>query len=1231
MTNEFQPRPIELTGEGINPTLRSEGNIFMADGGIHTEGNQPSRPNTAMRSMEAAGRAVSRQAETPRISGTDAMLEGLTPAEQRDAQKVMSLIREESQPFAGSERHEASVRHSRIKPEREEVIRNASLDNLDPVRLVRSKELVDKDILSEDERVQLFRDNAERIAKAEELLRESLGRKLTDAEKIAILKAHFTGDASVYNVPPEQLAEKARILKEAGFDHEQRREIIESGLAAPPSPTDLRNQAIENLATFPLRGRMAEIRDRIVALHRDAIKNHLPGISSEDFQRYSGQFGELPPSAVRVIGVPQERELYSRLRHILELEHIISGGRDDQDVFNLNYDLYKQELDAAIIANTTNPGTIPQATIDQLESRFNKHVMDFAGGINPSAESIRDNTLKRVIQSNYEPALDLLVFRIVGEPFQSETQDYSLGFYGGINIDAITNLLQTLSQNPRLEGLENAPLAVQRERMDLRKAQLGDVSILREGAHRLHEINKLITTNQLEAAKQMASSLLPEYLQRLEKTKAVGTMLRLMDSGHLELLSKDGYIKTENYREMMATSLNQKTGKFEIDQSRSLPQELVELIETLGSLPQGMVVNDLEELKGMRPWEIDLAFNLARNLYNAEHRSAELSSWGRIPKGMQAFAATVFGGFRNIFNPANYVLERFKPGKDRGGYRWFERFMDSMQRRRGVEGYGEMGLEKIKGDRVRIFELPFIAGIRGYISSWKGNEGWLKQTESVYQPTRSMADYDVYSQGVKIYDRTTGPTVRIGIGHLLDTDALTFENAEGIISWGKIGGELNDAFHADFFRSIFFKPGTGVPGHEAELRDDLQVALGTIYKVSLNPSGGHAAEKNKELNLVKEQIRTLIWQRVARDNPLAVLPYLHGLKYSDKHTDPRMLKTNAAGKIEGKTVLEDIYNTPGWLALHRKLTLLNEIKLAKNRGFQEADGSISQRTAAPELSYTLQQAAIDSGAIVLGAGDVWLPGIGNARIALTQPEIELLKNIETEGILASKDMANVRYAFIPFVNDLLNNANFLLPGPNSYERHFGDIAQISGSTNALNELMENLGLVKKYEDMVEFIMKFTKGIVAVHGDAYAKEKAAPVIEATYGFFRRGENTIDIEEDFIGEEELPLRKRIARWFKQQDEFHVIAGQLHKPQSEAQMFYNSLEVLALDRKQTHNASEKLKAAGLMGRDEEKWMRKRFGGFLGFLFRMFIEDLSRYGKIGLFVVSKELLGSSFKGAVE
>ncbi len=78
-------------------------------------------------------------------------------------------------------------------------------------------------------------DDEDRIAKAEDVL----GRNLSEEEQKALMLAHKFGEgeigkegqAGIYNYTQSQIGEKARILKAAGFSQEERRMLLEAGIA----------------------------------------------------------------------------------------------------------------------------------------------------------------------------------------------------------------------------------------------------------------------------------------------------------------------------------------------------------------------------------------------------------------------------------------------------------------------------------------------------------------------------------------------------------------------------------------------------------------------------------------------------------------------------------------------------------------------------------------------------------------------------------------------------------------------------------------------------------------------------------------------------------------------------------------------------------------------------------------------------------------------------------------
>lgn len=135
------------------------------------------------------------------------------------------------------------------------VFTNAMLDNNNPAQISRAKKLLGRDVLSQKEQDEIFMSHSGRITEAERLL----SRKLGPSERLAILKAHYVGHgetgkdggaAEAFNYNQNQISQKAEILKKAGLDRQQRRVIIEAGIAGggtPLPPNTLRNIGAPNV------------------------------------------------------------------------------------------------------------------------------------------------------------------------------------------------------------------------------------------------------------------------------------------------------------------------------------------------------------------------------------------------------------------------------------------------------------------------------------------------------------------------------------------------------------------------------------------------------------------------------------------------------------------------------------------------------------------------------------------------------------------------------------------------------------------------------------------------------------------------------------------------------------------------------------------------------------------------------------------------------------------------
>lgn len=120
---------------------------------------------------------------------------------------------------------------------------------------------------------------------------QSLIGDLTEAQQAAILRAHNLGDEGIGNYPPRVLAQKARILEEAGIPVEQRRVLFENGVVGGNrvdptlSPSELRSEGIslntQAQNNYRLAGRETDVARRSELLRAYQSDRRLAGQNFE--------------------------------------------------------------------------------------------------------------------------------------------------------------------------------------------------------------------------------------------------------------------------------------------------------------------------------------------------------------------------------------------------------------------------------------------------------------------------------------------------------------------------------------------------------------------------------------------------------------------------------------------------------------------------------------------------------------------------------------------------------------------------------------------------------------------------------------------------------------------------------------------------------------------------------------------------------------------------------------
>lgn len=1093
-----------------------------------------------------------------------------------------------------------------------EVIENSSITEENEMDPKAAKALLDKEVLTPREQTQLLLTHKNRLLEAERVLG---GKKLNIEQKLAILKAHYVGfgeegedgnEAGVYNLKQEHVTEKARILEKSGLEEDQRRAIIESGLTvapppggappAPGTPEFYENDIVRQIVALNAPGfhfadaKLEQFRTTLINVYAAAIPgSNLGRLTKEWVDKFANETYRYVTEDNTGAAMEGD-ELIRALKSITRNFDLIQGKGRDEEAFAAKYDDLER---TGRIVNVNINGVMTDVNVDLMNE-----VRSRAASINPSGNGIPDFMLKMFIEGDpYGQALEHLVIRIAGQPLQSESGDYRLGFYGGINLEAIKNLLETLSENKKLEPNEYL--------RKLRRNQLDDINTIERGIQFIHELNKNIVTNNPDGAAQLAAQLQPEFLNRFQRIKGVGLVMRMFEVAHPELVSREGMINNKNYAKMMGFTRDSETGKVSMNQTSSVYEKLDRLWKrSQDNRSRG--INDLGELSELEGWQVRLAYNIGRNLFNLEHRGIEWISLGQYHTGTRQWESPPQEGFVRIMNFGRWMLQRFTVGNNRGGLKWLSYGIEAMQRARGREGYGKMQLDTIKGnDKISDFELANMTGTRGYWATWRSVGGLMRQITASYDARGSVAGLTPIYGSEKEH---LGNVTRLG--KLLDTDEISFGKvnpATGAVTDQISWKAATDVMKADYYRSVFFQPGSH------HLRNDLQIGLGPLLKIALGPAGGHHAHAEHHLNEVKEEIRAAIWAKVARENPLAVVPFLHGLKYSKSHRD---------GSLSGKSI--DIYDKGAsdahvdWDIFAEKLSFFNELKMAR---IKELTGpGVPPGT---NFAYSLQDAIRDyeiSTGKINPAGHVLRPA--DPSLELTDAEKSYMITIAKHGEQASHDLANVRVPFIPFLDVLFERADYEEPGAESMRRHYADLGQLNSSNSGVIKIMDNVGqiVVKDVHATTENFREIEKGITGVHGDKAGKAKLYPWIEASMRYHRRGENGTN---------------KFSRFMRQQDEINTLFQKFRfnfTKNSDGQVDYN-FKMHTLDLGQIYEYMEDFGEQGLMGEEEEEELKKKMWGGSGLLFilRLMWEGTARGVKAGTIVSGMELLKRSFKGSVQ
>lgn len=1122
MTQEFTAQSIrqaqggsELTAPSVHPTLNMEQSIFMPDGGVHSEGIRPAKP--AIRAEVTS---------LPRFNSA-LSLEGLTPAQRADALRTVKLLEK-----FGLKPDQVTSK-GRTEQKVADVVKNAQIDSENPEVLTKSQEILGRGELTDQDRIDLFKLNASRITKAEGLLKKSLGRELTDKEKEGILRAHFEGageklkngeEAGVFNMDSRILRGKTQHLINAGFDEEQRREILESGLAAPAgAAATLLDETID-----VKRSSIDPTHFTDASLNRIAQTLHGGPAIYITYERLA-DFGETVMSRSEFAD-PLE---VSELRHIIRdlmgpvgiKEH--KGTRELPEEAEAKFyrgqigDIQKRINELQLMPTRTAAEdaelAAKEAQIIAEKHEQQDRLIDLVEKLPLQQGPLDLSTIDLI--ADYDESLYALVNRLIAHPLNLETGGYHLGFYGENNFESVSSYLE--------EESKKGPRDEERYRK---------VIVTKQAVQTFHSMNSLIVTGKINEFVSAAEQIQAEHLDIMQGTLGSGVIMRLFDQEYAMLLARDGWINNDNYGKMMGFEIEsyedpitgESRGRVVTQSEGSVFKKFERMVHEARER-EANVPGSGGELARLNNWEIKWAYNIGKILHNLSLRPAEWISQGRVPDGQAKYASFPQENMARLMNWFSKMGHRFEMGKERGGDEIIKIIQEDYAKNRDEHGYAPVDISKIGGTKLSEFELPSLFWVQGSFSSWRQSLIVLRQVAIDHAISPGVTVGHVSGEESEL-------TARNSLGELLDTARIKINGQ----SWK----DLSDGNKAKYLQSIFLEPDPTRSG-EFRLRNDISHSLGVILKNPVVTPDGDPKERknNPELHAMREKIRIAVWKRVAEDNPLAVVRYLHGLEYK---SGKKVKIFGRNGKVEELGV--------DWETVYEKLTRIQEMR------------SQSIRDRGPLVGYLNLNQYLNN---LRAAGDI--------DVGLTVNERTLLEYIQEEGSQAAKQFANVDFNFNPFMDSIFEDFKYGNAGAEYYRRrNAGDLGSLHSAQQAGIKIISNPGGLEP-KDAQKAIHEIVDNIASPHGYSLGQERGLYWANAWGRFNARGGNAGNM-----------LSETLRQW----EIVNGIFNFFQKPNSLAQKWLGP-DAKAMSKKEIFDWGSLMRREGTLGAAQIKKFRKRMGG--------------------------------------
>lgn len=1190
----------ELTARANNPTLKREVNIYMAETSTDTvrvistksaaktaasnAGKNSARANgQEARGGEDKGKVQARVAWVkeriqprfvPKLADSVRPDEALQAQNARDARAALAkewknvLTEEEYQNRDTRAAVEAAIKlgygpekvtsKGRKEQAASQVVENALLDRVDSTHMLRFKELLNKETLTQDEQKELLDAHSQRLKKAGELLLNP-DEEFTLAQKLAILKAHYVGygepgkdksrGAGLYNYSQEQLRQKAEILrKEGGFDEEQRRVLIEAGITAPtPPPTDPVLAGIWKSIDEQIHDGKLDFQG--ATKYRDIVSE------------YMAEHPGVPPgtSAIYLEGLASIKELYV-IRKTLGGDR---GKEEAEQIFIQRYQAESRQVGSPLYSLKDNIKTkeqriwqiedamrsqgttltpaqqVQQQALQQekdlLERELKEHKRDLykrltntdpsIGGFNLKDFSLQTGRIDPelvLILADSDRALDHLVSKIIDVPRLIETSSYQVGFQPGIALDIILGVLKDKSESVDIYEKKTG------------KTQFYDQTKLKETQRIIHEVARIIAEGQ--AGTQAAQAVRAEHLELLQRMSGVGMGRQFYEHLLLLAVSQKGYLSTEASNEILGAVTGEVTGRNLAHQPRSL----YSLIEAQINLEYNNPDSPYFEMEG---WEIRRAYDAAASFHSITERVSEVGAYGSYPEEQTDRAVPREFSVR-VLNPIVWSLKRFTVFGKEKVEAFMKLYRKSFAESKKAEGFTKkLNITKLFGGQlVEDIEQNGALGLHGgFDSTWRERDVFFSKMKI---PERDIT-YPI--KGGRRTERINTLDDIFRIEEQLDKDNIP-ETAAFLREAFFENGQFRPEFRACLGMMI-----RRLNPKERDTRKHFNV-IGKDVRINTDRKLGPLSLRDTSVWDAKEEIRTAIWIREAEDDPLTMMSFLHGLTYEDGRKIKIFSDKDGPGKIETMRV--------NWEDLQSKLLRLSVLKT--NSYINGHPISLDDIKAQQGPNY------------------------------FTDQEKAFLDYIKTEGTEAAGELANVRFSIAPFMTDIpFQISDYGKAGQAAFLRRMG--ADFDGFKAGHKKLNEEVfaeafgGEAKHLVGVIGEIVKVLSGPVKEEG---AQDKMYPVIEGILGLRVAGSD----DRRFWGNEAMvQFRSSILG--------KAILGALHKSNSIAQQ-YHGLKAESLDVDKMSDLGQDLVKNGAVSVDTfNKRYKKKFAGLLAWKLWMYI----------------------------